>query len=318
MERGFSLIGAGMRERLRHGHRDNQVPEGGEAPNELWVRCPRCRELQYRAEHEQLLRVCGKCKYHFRMSASERIAITVDEGTFEERDAAMRSIDPLGFVGGARTYGEKLRESADKVGPEAFIYGTGSIDGMRIAVGASEMEFIGGSMGAVVGEKVTRAMEVALEENMPLVLFSTSGGARMQEGVVSLMQLAKALTCLDALTVQALPFISVMTDPCYGGVTASYAMLGDINIGEPGAFIGFAGPRVIEQTTRERLPPGAAQSEFLLQHGMLDMVVSRGDMKPTLSRLLKIFSQAHTREDHFRSSGHSVREQERDELRVGV
>ena len=280
-----------MRERLRHGHRDGSVPEGGEAPNELWVRCPRCRQLLYRAEHEQLLGVCSKCKYHFRMRASDRIAATVDSGSFCERDANLLPVDPLGFTTGASTYREKLEQGESSTGrPEGFMYGKGSIDGAPVVVGAIDMDFIGGSMGTIVGEKVTRAMEAALEERLPLILFSCSGGARMQEGVVALMQLAKVLSRNAQLHGAGLPFISVMTDPCYGGVTASFAMLGDVNIGEPGAFIGFAGPRVIEQTTREKLPPGAAQAEFLLEHGMLDLVVPRGDMRNTLSRLLKIYA----------------------------
>jgi len=280
-----------MRDLLRHGHRPGHEAEGDEGPSDLWVRCPRCKELQYRAEHEQLLRVCSKCKYHFRMRAAERIEITVDEGSFQERDGLIQPVDPLDFIAGSRSYRQKLEESAAQTKqPEAFIYGTGLIDGIPLVVGAIEMDFIGGSMGSVVGEKVVRAMELALAKRAPLVLFSSSGGARMQEGVVALMQLAKVLTRLDDMTEQGLPFISVMADPCYGGVTASYAMMGDVNIGEPGAFIGFAGPRVIEQTTREKLPAGAAQAEFLLHHGMLDLVVARSEMKSTLGRLIKIYA----------------------------
>jgi len=319
MRGSFSQVWVDMRERLRHGHRGGQAPEGSEPPNEVWVRCPRCKELQYRAEHEQRLKVCGKCKYHFRMTAGERIAASVDEGSFEEREAGMQPVDPLGFVAGSRTYREKLEESAASTGiPEGFIFGTGSIEGLETVIGAIDMDFIGGSMGSVVGEKVTRSMELALNHRLPLVLFSSSGGARMQEGAVALMQLAKVLTRLEDLTDQALPFISVMADPCYGGVTASYAMLGDVNIGEPGAFIGFAGPRVIEQTTRERLPPGAAQAEFLLRHGMLDLVVPRGEMRTVLHRLLKIYSATELRPGSLHRLRAGAGTGERDELRVGV
>ena len=280
-----------MRDLLRHGHRPGQEPEGADGPSELWVRCPRCKELQYRAEHEQMLRVCSKCKFHFRMPARERVAVTVDEGSFRERDEDMQPVDPLGFVAGSRSYRDKLTESVEQTKQaEAFIYGTGAIDECPLVIGVIEMEYIGGSMGSIVGEKVVRAMELALDQQLPLVLVSSSGGARMQEGVVALMQLAKVLTRLDEMQEAAIPFISVMADPCYGGVTASYAMMGDVNVGEPGAFIGFAGPRVIEQTTREKLPPGAAQAEFLLHHGMLDMVVPRSEMRSTLGRLLKIYT----------------------------
>jgi acetyl-CoA carboxylase carboxyl transferase subunit beta len=284
-----------MRDLLRHGHRTGNDADGTDDAGALWVRCPRCKELQYRAEHEQLLRVCGKCRYHFRMPARERILITVDEDSFHEYDSDIQAVDPLGFVAGSRSYRDKLTESIEETGqPEGFIYGTGALDDLPLVVGAIEMEFIGGSMGSVVGEKVVRALELGLAEKCPVVLFSTGGGARMQEGVIALMQMAKVLTRLDEMTEAGLPYFSVMADPCYGGVTASFAMMGDVNIGEPGAFIGFAGARVIEQTTREKLPPGAAQAEFLLAHGMLDLVVPRGEMRLTIGRLLKIYGAAAT------------------------
>jgi acetyl-CoA carboxylase carboxyl transferase subunit beta len=253
------------------------------------------------------------------MSARERIAATVDDGTFREHDADLQPVDPLAFAAGERTYREKLAESAETSGlTEGFIYGTGDIDESPTVVGALDMDFIGGSMGAVVGEKVTRAMELALAQDRPLVLFSSSGGARMQEGVVALMQLAKVLTRIDDLAARGVPFVSVMTDPCYGGVTASYAMLGDVNIGEPGAFIGFAGPRVIEQTTRERLPPGAAQAEFLLCHGMLDLVTPRSEMRTTLSRLLRVYTATCRTVDHSSKREVEAKAEERHELRAGV
>lgn len=306
-----------MRDLLRHAHREGRNPEGTGGPDDLWVRCPRCKELQYRVEHEALLKVCGKCKYHFRLSAPERIRFTVDERSFRPRDEKLESADPLHFSAGGRSYREKLTETEEATGlPEGFIYGIGDVEEVPAVVGAIDMDFIGGSMGSVVGEKVTRSMEAALRENVPLVLFSSSGGARMQEGVVSLMQMAKVLTRRDDLADRGIPFFSVMTDPCYGGVTASYAMLGDVNIGEPGAFIGFAGPRVIEQTTREKLPPGAAQAEFLLHHGMLDLVVPRAEMKATLARLLKMYTPG--REGKIARAFDSRPQRERDELRAGV
>ncbi|HZT96365.1 MAG TPA: acetyl-CoA carboxylase, carboxyltransferase subunit beta [Chloroflexota bacterium] len=277
-----------MMDILRRPHRGGER-DGGD----LWVRCPRCKQLLYRAELEQSLGVCTKCKHHFRMTARQRINATADLGTFEEIDASMPAVDPLQFSMGSRTYREKLDQSVEATGlQEGFVFGTAEVEELPVVVGAIEIEFIGGSMGAVVGEKVARAIEAASREGRPLVLFSSSGGARMQEGAVALMQMAKCIAQLKDLNDQGLPYVSVMTDPCYGGVTASFAMLGDINIGEPGAFIGFAGPRVIEQTTRERLPPGAATAEFLLQHGMLDLVVARGDMRAVLGRLLRIYASA--------------------------
>ncbi len=279
-----------MKEILRRPHRAEHDQDVGQ---ELWVRCPRCKQLLYRPELEQSLGVCSKCKYHFRMTTAQRIQSVVDEGSFTEIDAHMQAVDPLAFSSGSRTYRQKLDETIAATGlDEGFVYGTGAIDGQRVVVGVIDIEFIGGSMGTVVGEKVTRAIETSIDQGIPLILFSSSGGARMQEGVVALMQMAKSVARLDDMAAQRIPYVSVMTDPCYGGVTASFAMLGDINIGEPGAFIGFAGPRVIEQTTRERLPPGAATAEFLLQHGMLDLVVSRSDLRAMLARLLKMFDQA--------------------------
>lgn len=308
-----------MREILRRGHRDGQVPEGADQPGDLWVRCPQCKELLYRPEHEQSLWVCSKCKYHSRLGSVERISITVDEGSFRECDADMQPVDPLSFSAGSRSYREKLDESSAATGkPEAFIYGTGSVEESRVVIGAIDINFIAGSMGSVVGEKVARAIETALGERLPLLLFSSSGGARMQEGVVALMQMAKVLARLDDLHDAGQLFLSIMTDPCYGGVTASFAMLGDVNIAEPGAYIGFAGPRVIEQTTRERLPPGAASAEFLLKHGMLDLVVARSEMRSVLSRLIRIYGASPV--EHLVASAVAIpdRSQERDELRVGV
>jgi acetyl-CoA carboxylase carboxyl transferase subunit beta len=256
----------------------------------LWVRCPRCRELLYSRELEQSLWVCSKCKYHYPIAARQRIDITVDADSFEELDPRMSSVDPLHFQSLGETYAEKLQQYRDRAdADEAFIYGTAGIDGQQVAIGASEFQFSGGSMGAVCGEKVTRAIELAIERQIPLILFSTGGGARMQEGTISLLQMAKTIAALDRLKDRVLPFFSVMTDPCLGGITASYAMLGDVNIAEPGAYIGFAGRRVIEQTMRQKLPANAATSEFLLKHGMLDLVTQRSEIPGILARLLKLY-----------------------------
>jgi acetyl-CoA carboxylase carboxyl transferase subunit beta len=310
-----------MKDILRRAHRTGDVPAGAASPDDLWVRCPKCKELLYKRELEQNLLVCSKCKYHFHVTAPQRIAMTADEGTFQEIDSDLPAVDPLHFVSGKKTYREKLDETVASTGQnEGFLYGPALLDGMPVVLGAIEFEFIAGSMGSIVGEKVTRAMEKSIESRLPLVLFSTSGGARMQEGILSLMQMPKVLGRLDDMADSRLPYISVMTDPCYGGVTASFAMLGDVNIGEPGAFIGFAGPRVIEQTTRERLPPGAASSEFLLQHGMLDLVVPRGDMKLTLARLLRIYTGRSTDESKADLNGNSSTREDKvgDGLRVGL
>jgi acetyl-CoA carboxylase carboxyl transferase subunit beta len=297
-----------MKEILKRAQRPGQ-PREREMPENLWVRCPKCKELLYTRELEQALRVCSKCKYHFRLRAPERIALTVDKGSFVEYDSHLKSPDPLRFASGGKSYTDKLAESATTTGqPEAFMYGTATIEHIPVVIGAMEIEFIGGSMGSVVGEKVTRAIELAIGEQKPLVLFSSSGGARMQEGVVALMQMAKSVAALDKLHAAKLPYLSVMTDPCYGGVTASFAMLGDVNIAEPGAYIGFAGPRVIEQTTRQKLPPNAATAEFLQEHGMLDLVIARADMRATLARLLRLYTE-YNRSWWLR---------ERVELRVGV
>jgi acetyl-CoA carboxylase carboxyl transferase subunit beta len=234
--------------------------------------------------------VCSKCKYHFRLSARERIAITADEGTFGELGAGIRSTDPLRFRSEGEAYAEKLQQYAGQVDTdESFIYGTARIDGQDVVLGVTEFGFAGGSMGAVFGEKLARAIEEARDRGVGLVVFSSGGGARMQEGAVSLLQMAKTVAALDRFKESRLPFISVMTDPCLGGLTASYAMLGDVNVGEPGAYIGFAGRRVIEQTMRQKLPQDAATSEFLLEHGMLDLVTPRSELTGVLGRLLRMY-----------------------------
>jgi len=244
----------------------------------LWVKCESCRTIVFRKDLEANLLVCPKCQFHFKMGAKQRLEMLLD-GRWTEHDARMTSTDPLRFVD-TKPYAARLREARKKLGMcDAIITAEGQLNGRPIVCCAMEFNFIGGSMGAVVGEKVTRSIELALDTRQPLVIVSCSGGARMMEGTVSLMQLAKVSAALAKLDEAKVPYISVMTDPTTGGVTASFAMLGDLNIAEPGALIGFAGPRVIEQTIRQKLPDGFQRSEFLLEHGFLDAVVPRKEMK---------------------------------------
>lgn len=273
----------------RHPRFGAQQEKFATLPDNLWVKCPRCQEMLYAREYEQALRVCPKCKYHATITARERIAWTLDENSFREHDSELHSVDPLRFASPGETYGEKLGQYARRAeANDAFIYGTGTIDGQPLVFGVTEFKFAGGSMGAVFGEKVARAIELALRERLPLTIVSSGGGARMQEGSISLLQMAKTVATLDRFKQSGLPFISVMADNCLGGITASYAMLGDINMAEPGAYIGFAGRRVIEQTMRQKLPQNAATAEFLQEHGMVDMVVSRPDLPAILGRLIRM------------------------------
>ena len=261
---------------------ESRVPEG------LWVKCGSCKEILYRKDVVKNFSVCPKCGFHFRISARERLEMFFD-GPFEEFDLGLTSADPLKFVD-TKPYATRLRDGKAKTNAsDAVICAVGPLGGITTVVAAMEYAFIGGSMGVVVGEKVTRAAERALGERLPLVVVSCSGGARMMEGTLSLMQMAKISAALSRLDAARLPFLSVLTDPTTGGVTASFAMLGDLNIAEPGALIGFAGPRVIEQTIRQKLPEGFQRSEFLLEHGMVDMVVDRRELKKTLVRSLKFF-----------------------------
>jgi len=254
-----------------------------EMPAGIWAKCPRCTTLVYRKELDRNLRVCPKCGYHHRLSAEERLAITLDEDSFVEFDSELTSTDPLAFAG----YAEKLQEARAKTGrAEAVLWGEGLIEGRRTVAGALDFFFMGGSMGSAVGEMVTRAAEHARAHALPLILFAASGGARMQEGVLSLMQLAKTSAAIGRLHDAGLGYISVMCDPTTGGVTASFAFLGDILLAEPGALIGFAGRRVIEQTIRKKLPEDFQTAEFCLQKGLIDLVVSRAEMRPTLAALL--------------------------------
>ena len=271
--------------------------EGGAPPRRkvaiaegLWIKCDSCKEIVYRAEVERAGRVCPKCRYPFRISAHERLAMLADEGSFEERDAGLASEDPLGFKD-TRRYRDRLRAAQEKTGlREAVVCGLARVGGWPTVLCLFDFEFMGGSMASVVGEKLTRAIELAVQKRLPVVIVSASGGARMQEGILSLMQMAKTAAALDRLAGERLPYVSVLTDPTTGGVTASFAMLGDVILAEPRALIGFAGPRVIAETIRQPLPEGFQRSEFLLEHGQVDLVVERRDLRETLRRLLAFFA----------------------------
>ena len=261
-----------------------QIAEG------LWIKCDSCREIIYRQEVERAGRVCPKCRYPFRISARERIATLADPGTFEERETAITSVDPLKFRD-TKWYRDRVKAAKDKTGlAEAVVTGVARIDGLPAMLAVFEFGFLGGSMGSVVGEKLTRAIELATEKHLPVVIVSASGGARMQEGILSLMQMAKTSAALERLGAAGLPYISILTDPTTGGVTASFAMLGDVILAEPRALIGFAGPRVIAETIRQPLPEGFQRSEFLLEHGQIDAIVDRREMKEMLRRLLAFFA----------------------------
>ncbi len=263
-----------------------QIPEG------VWTKCQNCQEIIYFKEIERNLKVCPKCDYHFRISASERIELILDEGSFREMDAGLVSVDFLDFKD-SQEYSERLAKAMKKNGrTEAAVCGEGTIFGLPIVIAVLEFGFMGGSMGSVVGEKITRAIERSMAARCPLVIFSSSGGARMQESIMSLMQMAKTTAALNQMKKLGLPFISVLTDPTTGGVTASFAMLGDLNIAEPRALIGFAGPRVIQQTIRQGLPEGFQRAEYLLAHGMIDMIVRRQEMKAKLFQLLSILTKS--------------------------
>ena len=255
----------------------------------LWLKCETCGQIIWRKALEENMQVCPKCGYHFRIDARTRLGLLLDDGIYEEFDAGLVSTDPLEFVD-SKSYKARLAAMQEATMlDDAVISAGGAISGRRVHMCALELKFIGGSMGAVVGEKITRAVERSIERSVPLVIVSASGGARMQEGTISLMQLAKISAALMRLDEARVPYISVLTDPTTGGVTASFAMLGDLNIAEPGALIGFAGPRVIEQTIRQKLPEGFQTAEFLLSHGFLDDVVKRADLKVYISKALSFF-----------------------------
>jgi len=252
----------------------------------VFVKCDGCEAHLYKRELDEAKQVCSHCGYHFRVGARERLEMLFDDGEYEELDAEVVSMDPLEFVD-SKPYPERLIQAQESSGlPEAIISGRGRVGDQRVVAGAMDMTFIGGSMGSAVGEKVTRLIERALKDRAALVIFAASGGARMQEGTLSLMQMAKISSALATLDEARLPFISVLTDPTTGGVTASFAMLGDVIIAEPKALIGFAGPRVIEQTIRQKLPKDFQRSEFLLDHGMVDAIVDRRELRDYISKML--------------------------------
>lgn len=264
-----------------------------QVPNDLWVKCPKCGELAYNKEHLHGHRVCQRCGYHFRLDARERIALLADPESFTEWDVELVPNDPLGFSVDGETYAEKAHKTTAKSGvTEAVISGEITIGGRPAALVVTDFSFMGASMGSVYGEKLARASERAAAGCYPLITVSASGGARMQEGLFSLMQMAKTTAALTKLSEQRLPHIAILTDPCYGGVTASYATVADVIIAEPGALVGFAGPRVIEQTIRQKLPEGFQTAEFLLEHGMIDQVVPRSALKASISLLMNIYQQA--------------------------
>src|ERR1700691_811386 len=255
----------------------------------MWIKCDSCRAIIWKKDLEANWEVCPKCEHHFRLDARRRLELLLDDDRWTEHDADLASSDPLDFTD-TKPYALRLKQAEEKLGmKDAILTVEGKIEGRPVICCSMEFGFIGGSMGAVVGEKGARAIERSLAPKIPLIMLLCSGGARMMEGVVSLMQLAKVSAALARLDEAGLPFISILTDPTTGGVTASYAMLGDLNIAEPGALIGFAGPRVIEQTIRQKLPEGFQTAEFLLEHGFLDAVVSRKELKPYISQALNFF-----------------------------
>lgn len=262
------------------------VPDKHVKTEGLWIKCDGCRNIVWKKDLAANQQVCPRCERHFRIDARTRLQMLFDGGEYEEMDAGLASADPLEFVD-LKPYAERLAAARRATGmADALVAARGRLEARPVVICAMEYGFIGGSMGAVVGEKITRAVEAALSARQPLIIVSASGGARMMEGAISLMQMGKIAVALAELDAAGLPYISVLTDPTTGGVTASFAMLGDLNIAEPGALIGFAGPRVIEQTIRQKLPPDFQRSEFLLEHGMLDAIVHRKDLKAYLSRAL--------------------------------
>ncbi|MDR4474082.1 MAG: acetyl-CoA carboxylase, carboxyltransferase subunit beta [Nitrospira sp.] len=266
-----------------------EPPKRSKVAEGMWLKCNHCREIVYRKEVDRNNKVCPKCEYHFPISVIERINLLVDLGTFKEWDPELEPQDPLQFQD-TRTYKDRIKAQQEKTGrKDAMVIGQGAINGRKVALCVFEFGFMGGSMGSVVGEKICRAVDRALEGRMPLILVTASGGARMQEGILSLMQMAKTSAAVAKLGEAKLPFISILADPTFGGVTASIAMLGDVIIAEPKALIGFAGPRVIEQTIKQQLPDQFQRAEFLLDHGMIDMIVERKQLKEAVSTLVGHF-----------------------------
>jgi acetyl-CoA carboxylase carboxyl transferase subunit beta len=278
----------------RKPHETEGTPKKVVIAEGLWIKCDSCKEIVYRAEVERAGRVCPKCRYPFRISARERIGLLIDSGSFEEHHGGLASVDPLGFKDTKR-YRDRLKAAKQKTsGEEAVVTGLARVGGYPVALCVFEFAFLGGSMGSVVGEKLARAIELAIDKHVAVIIVAASGGARMQEGILSLMQMAKTSAALERLGRARLPYLSVLTDPTTGGVTASFAMLGDVILAEPRALIGFAGPRVIAETIRQPLPDGFQRSEFLLEHGQLDLIVERRELKDTLRRLLAFFADQPT------------------------
>jgi len=280
---------------------------GSETPaaeQSLFVRCPACHERSYRKDLERRLNVCASCGHHFRLTVEQRLLITVDRGSFAEIDAGLVATDPLHWVD-QRPYPERLAAAREATGRgDALVTGTAAIDTIPIALAIFDFAFMGGSMGTVVGEKLARLVELAIARALPLVVFSASGGARMQEGTLSLFQMAKVASMLTRLREAGLPYVCVLTDPTTGGVAASLAMLGDVQLAEPGALIGFAGPRVIEQTIHQTLPKGFQSAETVLEHGMIDLVVQRRELRDTLARILRVLTRGRAvRAARSRASG---------------
>jgi acetyl-CoA carboxylase carboxyl transferase subunit beta len=258
-------------------------------PGNLWVKCYKCNQALFAKDLDANLKVCPKCNYHFKLTSTERIKQLVESGSFDEINHTLTSKNFLNFSD-SKSYTQRIDDSILKSGyNDAIATGIGKMGEVEVALGIMDFSFMGGSMGSVVGEKFTRLVEAAIEKKIPVIVFSSSGGARMQESIMSLMQMAKTSAALGRLRENGIPYLSVMTDPTTGGVSASYAMLGDVNIAEPGALIGFAGPRVIEQTIRQKLPPGFQRSEYVQEHGMLDVVVERKKLKETLLTILRFF-----------------------------
>lgn len=269
-----------------------QATSAGDFPEDIWTKCPKCEELLYVRELENNLKVCQKCGYHFRLSSHERLDYLTDVGSFTREGPDITPADPIGFVSLGQKYSTRLKETQAKTGlTDAVIYGNGLIEDVPVEIFVVDFRFFGGSMGSVFGEGLVRAARAAIDKKRGLLTVSASGGARMQEGIFSLMQMAKTTAALTELREARLPHISLLTDPTTGGVTASYATSADVVMAEPGALIGFAGPRVIEQTIRQKLPPDFQSAEFQLKHGMLDMVTPRRELRTTVSRLLRLYQQ---------------------------
>lgn len=278
------------------GIQKREAPAAATSTPSLWTKCLDCGAILYRLEIEKNAHVCLKCSYHFNIPARQRLDLLLDPESFQEFDAGLVSSDPLKFVD-QKSYSKRLEQAQSKASEvEAMIWGEGKIEGQAVSVAVFEFEFMGGSMGAVVGEKLTRTFEHSLKKRIPAIVFSSSGGARMQEGIFSLMQMAKSCSALKKMKDEGIPYISILTHPTTGGVAASFAMLGDIQIAEPNALIGFAGPRVIEQTIRQKLPEGFQRSAFLLKHGMIDAIVSRKEQRAYLAQVFHLLRHRFSRE----------------------